>query len=263
MIEAVLDGKESSIFEDVFQPPKDITSIAAFDIDVSMEIVQYMLAQLPRLIFDTRSATERTDRQDFDDNVVERILALFKHDAGLYVERTIKHHSKVVCSTEASRTSPMESSLQFGATQVFYMAVGYYFSLIVICSLLQRLEEVHVGGTALLDIPAARSGDVAAATSLAMCVGYALHPTPSRAFTALGIIAPLQLSTGSWIRLKGRQASTDAEEYLWAAKMVKWTSEQAHYIVEMWQSAPASIERITLISNMFAGGPYVTKRGLP
>ena len=156
----------------------------------------------------------------------------------------------------------MEGNLDFDGAQVFNLALGYYFSQIIICSLMQRLEEVHVGHTLMLDIPAARARDVAAATSLAMCVEYALKPTPSRPFTALAVLAPIQLSIGSWVRLQNRQASAGTAEYSRAAKMVRWTSEKAHYMVEMWQSAPASVERITLISDMFSGGPFVSKRGL-
>ena len=263
MIEAVLDGRQSSIFEDVFQPPSDIRSVAPCDIDVSMDIVQYLLSQLPRLLFDARNAICCHDERCSNADIVRRIDALLNHEMGSYVARTIEECSKTVDETEISRASPMEGSLEFDAIQVFYTAVGYYLSQIIICSLIQRLGEVHVGDTTLLDIPAARAGDVAAATSLAKCISYALKPTPSRPFTALAVLAPVQLSIGSWFRLQERQVSTDTAEYSRAVDMVKWTSEKADYIVEMWQSAPASVERLTLISKMFAGGPYVSKRGLP
>jgi hypothetical protein len=262
MLEAILDCRECSIFEDVFQPPKDTYSTALCDVDTSMEIVQYVLAQLPRLVFDIRTAMECLGKRDFDMKVVERLVALFNLSAGSYVERTIKQYSKSVQGIRASRASPTEGSLYFDGAQVFYMALGYYFSQIILCSLMQRLEEVHVGCIAMLDIRAARARDVAAATSLATCIEYALKPIPSRPFTALAVLAPIQLAIGSWVRLQKRQPSTDTAEYLRAAEMVRWTSEKAHYIVQMWQSAPASVERITIISDMFAGGPYVSKRGL-
>jgi hypothetical protein len=95
-----------------------------------------------------------------------------------------------------------------------------------------------------------------------MCVDYTLKPTDSRPFTALALLGPLQLSSGTWFRLQSRQSSTHTLEYKEAVSMVEWSLTKAHIIEDIWQSAPATVERMTLISDMFAGGPFVPKRGL-
>ena len=205
-----------------------------------------------------QSRTEATS----DADLIERIVALFNYDASAFVERTLSAHSTVVKDLEGLKASPMGVSLEFTSVHVFFVAVRYYISQIIICGLMQRLGEMHTDGMALLNIPAARARDVAAASSLAMCVDYTLKPTRSRPFTALAILGPIQLALGTWLRLQKRQPSTHTLEYMQAVSMMDWSLAKAHYIEQMWQSAPASVERMTLISEMFAGGPFVSKRGL-
>ena len=262
VMEEILDGRESSIFEDTCRPPKETRFGDPYDIEVAMEEVQYILTRLPRLVFQAREAMELHAEADSDKDLIERIVALFNHDASSFVERTLSAHSRVIKDPDGFKTSPMGASMEFSSVRAFYVAAWYYFSQIIICSLMQRLDEMHAGGMALLNIPAARARDVAAASSLAMCVDCTLKPSRSRPFVALAILGPLQLSSGTWFRLQKRQPSSQTLDYMQAVSMVDWSLGKAHIIEDMWQSAPATIERMTLMTDMFAGGPFVPKRGL-
>jgi hypothetical protein len=262
MMEAIIDGKESSIFEETCRPPTQDRFGKSCDINVAMEAVQYILAQLPRLVFRAREAMKRPSQAPSDADLIDLIVALFNYDAGSFVERTLSAHSEVIQDPSELKASPIRASLEFDSVRAFYVAVWYYFSQIILCGLMQRLDKTVAGGTALLNIPAAKARDVAAASSIAMCVEHTLKPTNSRPFTALALLGPLQLSSGTWFRLQNRQSSTHTLEYKQAVSMVEWSLTKAHIIEDIWQSAPATVERMTLISDMFAGGPFVPKRGL-
>jgi hypothetical protein len=261
-MEAILDGRESSIFEETCRPPTEMPLGGSCDIDVAMEAVEYILAQLPRLVFRAREAMKRGPDAPSDADLIEHIVAIFNYGGDAFAKRTLSAYSTVVKDPDGLKASPMGASLEFTSVRAYYVAVWYYFSQTILCGLMQRLDETHTGGMALLNIPAAKARDVAAASSIAMCVDYALKPTRSKPFTALAILGPLQLPSGTWFRLRKRQRSTHTLEYMQAVSMVDWSLTKAHYIEDMWQSAPASVERMTLISDMFACGPFVPKRGL-
>lgn len=267
MMEAVIAGRESSIFENVCQMPMDIHSGEAYDVDVAMHAVQYMLAQLPRLVYDGRNAMQAGNEAGPINGLVERVTALFNHDANIYVERTIRATSKIVrqeSHSEQDRTPALDAHMEFRDYRSHHLTLGYYFSQMILCGLMQRLGDMHIGGTTTpcLDIVAARARDVAAAKSIAMCVKYSLKPTPCMPFTALAALAPLQLSIGTWIRLQKRQSRSSTPAYVEAAKMMGFALENAEHVVDMWQSAPTTIERMAVCCDMFAGGPYIPKRGL-
>lgn len=261
-MEAILNGKQSSTFEGVCCSPTRAVLEGPCSIDVATEAVQYVLAQLPRLVFQAREFMDGGSEASSDGDLIERIVALFNYEGGSFVERTLGANSATVMDQNDLKALPTGFSVDFKSVRAFYVAAWYHFSQMILCGLMQRLDKMHADGKAQLNIPGAKVRDVAAASSLAKCVEYALRPTRSRPFIAMAVLGPLQLSIGTWLRVQRQQPSTDTVEYVKAVNMIDWCLNKARIIEDMWQSAPATVERVAVLSDLFAGGPYIPNRGL-
>lgn len=259
VVESIMSGLASSVFEGVFKTDlatKSSNGRLAMALDASC----LLLAKLPRLVYLVRDATQPTCQHDRITAVVEEALWVFHSNTDEFVRETIAAHIQVLEARDIDSAPPSGTVFEFASQTAFAVAAQYYVHRTIICGILQTLLRGHDDFHSL-DLAAVQRADIEAATSIAMCVRYALEPRPSKLFTALKILFPLQMGVGSWLRLQRRQSSGVSPDAMYAAAMIHWTYDRVDEIGLMWRYTSGRLDMLAKICDMYAGGPFIPNRG--
>lgn len=80
----------------------------------------------------------------------------------------------------------------------------------------------------------AEQGELAAASSLAMCMAYATKPGPEQPLTALPLLLAMQVCVALSYRLQVRKVSRDDSLHRHAVRMTERSSESVIRIKKTW-----------------------------
>lgn len=255
MLVSSLRGKPSA-FEKTPRPftPRD----GPYEVEVALRAVEYLIVRLSRLSCLARLATQQHSNKQRSVEAGSLLKELFNSDADIYARKTLHMHTTLIsCPDEVTR-SPNNSMLDFDSQSAFVLATRYYLYRVFICGVIQRLSNADLGAT-YIDIVTAQQEDIAAATSIAMSLDYAWRPGPSLPLTALGILIPMQLSYGSWLRLQRRQDSKDTLNYQRAIQMKIWTTEHVNELHHKLNGRIIDPERTEKVMDCYAGGPFLNQ----
>lgn len=226
------------------------------DLDTAHVAVAWLLVQIPRLACLVRLTGSDRSKNPAKHAAIAAAYELYNCSLNSCVENTIDHSSWITKSSNEAIGSPVPRSLEFSSVSAFILAVRFYLFRVFLCGLLQTLNKHH-GALPGIDMAAVEAQDVASATTIAMCIQYAMRPGPSMPLTALAIALPLQLSIGAWNRLQRRQQRAGVKSCEQAVEMREWYMYHINYLVRMWRGIIATPERLGALCDMFAGGQAI------
>ena len=250
VLESIFQG-QSSAFEDLEKPY--LLDDGPCQLDVALLAVEYLLVRVPRLVLAIRLTVQNPSDVEARAKAINLTKELYNSDADRYCARALSLHTCTTATEEKTATLPTNAIIEFDSMSAFVLATRYYFFRCLICGLIETLGKLDPDALST-DLPSVEQAGISAATSIAMCLDYALRPAPSRPFTVLGMIIPLQFSLGTWIRLQQRQpVGTPGHQQ--ATRMIDWTITNVNHLSQMWRGPHTDVERVGPICELTAGGP--------
>lgn len=224
-----------------------------YELDLALLASDYLLIKVPRLLSLVRSATEYPANIARRSEASRLIKQWYKSTANTYIEKTLEEHMWTARNSDGVMRSPTGEYFEFDRLPAFGLAVRHYSYRILMCGLMQAVDSLDTESIDR-DAVAAQAEDISAATSLAMCLDYALKPTNAMPMTALGALMPLQAAYAAWYRLEKRQISDDTEDYRLAFKMKDWSLDSIHSLEAVWCDRSSRRERMEEYAEMVSGG---------
>jgi hypothetical protein len=105
-----------------------------------------------------------------------------------------------------------------------------------------------------------QGNDISAATSIAMCVEYALRSPNPHPIVEMRLFLPMQMAFGIWHRLQQAEGSKKlfAHPLYINAAMEHWSFGIARRLDHTWSNFPTDFHEMDSIVEMIAGGPLLS-----
>jgi hypothetical protein len=253
LVEAVLQGEDS--LYDACSPY--ILPPSAHGAKDALRAVQDLYVRIPRLVRLVRCATQHPDRVAAVE-AIRLAQLLYSSSSEVLIRDVLGEEISTTRRLDSLIPNALETAaFDFHTLEGYVLATQYYTYRVLLCGLINTLCALDCARQAF-DVEHVRGEDVAASTSIARCVDYALGGQITHPVRAMRLRLPLQVAFGAWHRLLERadQLSDTRLQLKKAFTMKLWTVEMLEKIDELWGSdEPTDYYRLEASCLMAAGGP--------
>ena len=255
IFEALLRGKESS-FDNTASP--EMPSLTANRVNDGLLALQNLFVCIPRLARLVRSALTPGGDPEVVVEACSLARLLYSSLNNEFVERTLAREA-TSNPTTFKLMPPIDGiqSFQFPSLAAFVLATKYYTYRVLLCGLIRTLCVTGLTNGMFREEEVRRE-DISAATSIAMCVEYALGPPNPHPIVAMRLFLPMQMAFGTWHRLQQAESTKGlftTPRYKKAVALKHWSIGIARRVDHMWGNFPTDYYQMERTVERFAGGP--------
>jgi hypothetical protein len=225
---------------------------------------------IPRLARLTRQLQASPEDTILAQEVVSLARRLYATtiDADFFLEATSLGHLWVEPTKLGAIVDVIPTSYGFKSGKLVALLTMYWMARLLICGLVEKLMST-TPSTQCFDSHEVESEDIGIATEVLMIVQYVFEGLPdadsdTKRIKQLQLLSVLQISFGTWHRMKKRAMSSRQESGEESERKIKWASameqlclDLGNQLLDCMQLPLMTLVDMETMSEMFAGGPLV------